>query len=408
MPNLTTEQKLVKPALDANPVPDHDLVVFRKVGGGGLRFHSLLGPDDKLSLIDKLSLGSSVTVYAVTRDQNLRHKMSVPGLKSADHVGPFTLELTLALRIEDPQVVVEKLESDPLGRLEREAREVLGRVASRMDWSEIQAPACDFEDQLLSSTVMDESGRRVASLAFLQGFAAELGLELKGVQVSRQLPSEVGEAARFLLREREQRIIEEERQKGAMQIEQLQAQREEFQAWKTNALGNIQRLGAISASATENLSKVLEQIADKVDTAPGLRTVMSELIAMRDEIAMISAVGGGANGNGGAREMKTLGASSGPALLGAAPAAGLSGLLAQLGALPLEPADRNRLQACLLRLAGEVSLQSEADPAAIEKCFRSLADQMPRLVQAIQTPDQRDLLIRLQDPDWLRTELARV
>jgi hypothetical protein len=58
MPNLTTEQRFVKPALDANPVPDHDLVVFRRLGGGGLRFHSLLGPDDKLSLVDKLSLGA--------------------------------------------------------------------------------------------------------------------------------------------------------------------------------------------------------------------------------------------------------------------------------------------------------------------------------------------------------------
>lgn len=407
MPNLTTDQKLVKPALDANPVPGHNLVVFRRVGGGGLRFHSLLGPDDKLGLVDKVLLGSSVTAYAVTRDQNLRHKMAVPSLKSADHVGPFTLDFALAFRVTDPQILVEKLESDPLGRLEREVREVLGRVASRMHWSEVQAPASDFEDQLLSSTVMDESGRRVPSLAFLQRFAAELGLELKGIQVSRQLPSSVGEAARVLLREREQRIIDEELQKTALKNEQLQAQREEFQAWKANALGNIQRLGAISASATNNLAKVLEQIADKVDTAPALRTVMSELISMRDEIAMISAVGGGAHGNGGSREIKTLAAPSGLALPGATPAMGLSGLLAQLAALSLEPADRNRLQSCLLRLAGETALQGEADPAVMDECFRSLADLMPRLVQGVQSADQRDLLIRLQDPDWLRAELAQ-
>lgn len=401
MPNLTMEKKLVKPALDANSVPDHDLVIFRRVGGGGLRFHSILGPGDKLSLVDKLSLGASVAVYAVTRDQNLRHEMSVAGLKSADHVGPFTMDLTLSLRSTNPQVLVEKLESDPLGRLEREVREVLGRVASRMDWSEVQAPACDFEDQLLSSTVLGEAGRRVPSLAFLQGFAAELGLDLKGIQVSRQLPAEVGEATRVRWREQERRIIDEEMQKSAMMNEQLQAEREEFQAWKANAR-------AIGTSVTTNLAKVMAQIADKVESAPGLRTVMNDLIAMRAEIAMISTVGGGANGNGGSREMKILEASSGPALLGAAPAAGLTGLLAQLATLPLDRADRNRLQSSLLRLAGEVSLQGEADPAVIEECFRGLADQMPCLVQAIQTPDQRDLLIRLQDPDWLRAELARV
>jgi hypothetical protein len=406
MPNLTLEKRLVKPALDANPVPDHDVVVFLKVGGGGLRFHSRLGPGDKLSLTDKLFLGSRITAYAVTRDQNLRHKVAVPGLKSADHVGPFTLDLTLALRINDPQILVEKLESDPLGRLEKEVKEVFGRVASRMEWSGIQAPACDFEDQLLSSTVMDETGRRVASLAFLQGFAMELGLEVKGVQASRQLTAEVGEAARVLMREREQRIIDEELQKSALKSEHLQAQREEFQAWKTNALSNIQRLGEISASATKNLTKVLEQIADKVDSAPALRTVMNELIAMRDEIAMISSVGGSSPGNGGSREMKTLG-TSGPALLGAVPAAGISGLLAQLAALPLEPADRNRLNSCLLRLAGEITLHGDADPTVIDECFHSLADQMPHLVQAVQSAEQRDLLIHLQDKDWLQAELAR-
>ncbi len=406
MPNLTLEQKLVKPALDANPVPDHDLVVFRRVGGGGLRLHSILGPDDKLGLVDKVRLGSSVAVYAVTRDQNLRHKMNIPALKSADHVGPFALNLTLAFRITDPQVLVEKLESDPLGRLERETREVLGRVASRMDWSEVQASAYNFEDHLLSTAIQDESGRRVPSLAFLQRFAEELGLELKGIQVSRQLPAEVGEAARVLLREREQRMIDEELQKTALKNEQLQAQREEFQAWKANTLGNIQRLGAISTSATSNLAKVLEQIADKVDTAPALRTVMSELISMRDEIAMISAVGGGAPTNV-SQEMKTLAASSGPVLLGTAPAAGLTGLLDRLAALPLKPADRNRLHACLLHLAGELARQGEADPATIDACFRHLAAQMPLLVQAVQPAVQRDLLLRLQDPDWLRAELAQ-
>lgn len=406
MPNLTTEHRLVKPALDANPIPDHELVVFRKVGGG-LRFHSLLGPGERLGLVDKVLLGSSVTVYAVTRDQNLRHKVAVPGLKSADHVGPFSLDLVLALRITDPRILVEKLESDPLGRLDREVREILGRVASRMDWSEVQAQACDFEDQLLASALTDESGRRVPSLTFLQRFAAEFGLELKAIQVSRQLPAQVGEAARVLLREREQRIIDEELQKTALKNEQLQAQREEFQAWKANALGNIQRLGTISASATNNLAKVLEQIADKVDTAPALRTVMSELISMRDEIAMISAVGGDANGKGGPGGAKVLGASTGPAFLAAEPSEGLAGILAQLAALPLEPTDRNRLNSCLLRLAGEVALHDEANRGTIDECFRSLADQMPRLVPAVQSADQRDLLIHLQDPDWLQAQLTR-
>lgn len=407
MQNLTLEERLVQPALDANPVPDHDLVVFRRVGEGGLRFHSLLGPGGRLSVVDKLRLGSRIAAYAVTRDQNLRHRVVVPNLESADHVRPFALDLSLAFRIADPRIVVEKLESDPLGRVEKEVREVLGRVASRMDWSAIKAPACDFEDQLLSTMVMDVAGGRVASLALLQGFAVELGLEVKGIQVSRQLPAEVGEAERFLMRESEQRIIEEEQQKSALQSDQHQAQREELQAWKTNAIGSIQLVGELSASATKSLSKSLGQIADKVDTVPALRTAVHDLLGMGDEIGMIPTVGGGRRGDDSLRDMKTIPASSGTGLLGAAPAAGLSGLLAQLATLPLEPADRNRLNSCLLRLTSELVLHGDASAATIDECFHDLADQMPRLVQVVQSADQRDLLVRLQDKDWLCAELAR-
>lgn len=408
MPNLTMDRGLVKPALGANPLPDHDLVIFRREGGG-LRFHSLLGPSDRLSLFDKISLGSNLAVYAVSRDQNLRHKLKIEGLKSADLVGPFSLDLTLALRAQDPQVLVEKLESDPVLRLEREVQEILGRAASRMDWTEVQAPACDFEDQLLSSTVLDDAGRRVPGLTFLQHFAEELGLEIKGIQVARRFSDEVGEAARVAWREREQRLIAEERQKTALVNEQLRTRLDEYQAWKINALGNIQRLGTISASATANLEKVLEQIADKVDTAPALRSVINELISMRNEIATISSMGDARDGNGAGRELKVVGGSAGPALLAADPAAGrLSGILNRLAAVPWEPADRNRLQAGLLRLAGELSLQGEANEKKVVECFVALEEQVPRLVKAVQTPEQRDLLLQLQDRDWLRAELGQV
>ena len=407
MPNLTTEQLFVKPALDANPHPGHDLVVFRRVGKGQ-RFHSCLGPDDRLGLMDKLALGSNLVAYAVSRDQNLRHKVSIAGLKSADHVGPFGLDLTLALCIIQPQLLVEKLESDPLGRLEREVQEVLGRVASRMEWSEIESTAYDFEDQLLSTTVLDDSGARVPSLAFLQRFAVELGFQLRGIQVSRQFSEEVGEGNRVARREKEQRRIFEEEKKTALLNQQLESRLKEYEAWQANALGNIQRLGAISQSATSSLAKVLAQISDKVDSAQALRSVMNELNAMRNEIAVLATVGDG--GSGSNSEMRSMAGASPAALLASSPFDPVSGLVSRifgcLNGIPWQPGERNRLYSSLLRLAGEL-IQDETDDEVVRECCRSLEEQVPTLIKAVQTPEQREILLRLLDPEWLRAQMTQ-
>ena len=91
MPNLTIDQKLVKSVLDANPVPGHDLVIFRRLGEQGCRFHSVLGPDQKLGTADRLLLGSRLVAYAVTRDQNLRYRFAIQDLRSQEGLGPFSL-----------------------------------------------------------------------------------------------------------------------------------------------------------------------------------------------------------------------------------------------------------------------------------------------------------------------------
>jgi len=411
MPNLTTEKSFVKPVLGVHPIAGHDLVVFRKVNGGQ-RFHSQLGPTDTLGLFPKLFYGSTLVAYAVTRDQSLRHTVRIEELKSADHFGPFALEVMLALSIAGAQLLVERLEDDPLSRLASEVQTVLGRAASRMEWSRIQAPPGDFEHQLLTSeTELDETGKPISSQAFLQAFAKDLGLRLKRIQVARQFSADVGEATRVAWREQERRRIDQEVLESELLKKQLENRQREYEAWQTNTLGNIQRLGAISASATENLEKVLNQIADKVDTVPGLRTVMNELIAMRDEIAQLSSVGGGP-APAGLREMKVVGALSPAAMLTtSAPSDPVTSLLdrlsTRLGSISWEPADRSRLYSSLLRLAGELARQGEADSQVLVECRRSIKEQVPRLIKSVQTPEQRDLLLRLDDPEWLRSELAQ-
>jgi hypothetical protein len=408
MPNLTTEQRIVKPVLDANPIPDHDLVIFKKVGGG-YRFHSVINPDlgGGPSFLSKVVFGANFVNYAVTRDRNLRYKLAVESLYSADHVGPFSLQLTLLLCVESSQLLVEKLESDPLLRLEQEVREVLGGVASRMSWSAIEAEAGEFENQLLAEHVMNDAGARVSSLVCLQEFALPVGLRLKGIQVSRTFSAEIGEEMRVSKEEERQRKIAEAQHKTALLKRQLQSQEAQFDAWQRNALSKIELIGALSESATANLQKVLVQISDKVDTAAALRSVLNELLAMRQEISRLPSLGESGEGNGDSGRLIVAGDLP---RLAAAPRNPVESFLTRAfelaRGLDCEPTEKGRLLSLVLHLLGELALHEEADEDAVLDYGAKLREQVRRLMRSTHTNQQREFLLQLQDVDIIRAELA--
>jgi hypothetical protein len=288
MPNLTIERRLVKAVPDANPVPGHDLVIFRKLGAGGRRFHSVLGPDQKLGAVDRLLFGSHLEAYAVTRDQNLRYRFSLQELRSQEGLGPFSLSFTLSLSVADARKLVEGLERDPLRRLQEEIEEVTGELARSMSWDQIERPSDEVERRLSEADVRDEAGRRMPCLERLRGFALDLGLILRGVQIARTLSPEFGEENRAAqTAKRQQKILQAEHEVEHMR-RKLQGDLEETQAWKIHALGNIERIGKISERAAGNLAKVLAQISDKVDSAPALQGVLQELRVMRQEIFVLA------------------------------------------------------------------------------------------------------------------------
>src|SRR5436305_15272652 len=104
MSNLTRDRNLVRYAVGIDPVPDHYLVVHKKVGFGRC-FRASLAPGERLqrSLLER---ANSFVAYAVPCDRNLRHDFVRP-LKTHDQIHSFELKLSLEYRVSDPQLLVE-------------------------------------------------------------------------------------------------------------------------------------------------------------------------------------------------------------------------------------------------------------------------------------------------------------
>jgi hypothetical protein len=409
MANLTIEKGLVEPVSDASPNPGHDVVVLR-VKGNARYFHSIVTEDAQPSVLSKLFQLGTFETYAVDMDPDQRLQIQIANLKSADHLGPFSLDLAIAFHVVDSQLLVKKLRSDPLRRLEREIEDALAREAKRMEWSKIADLEAEFERRLLSAPVIDNSGKRVPSLSYLQGFAKRVGLELKTIQVSRYLPEKVGKPTQIAFDEAIQREEIKEKALTEKLNRQLKGEIEVSEAEHRHLLEDMERLGMVRQGITDNLNKILTQIADKIVTFPELRRAVEELRAIRQELLMLPSLSRAGEKGDGASEVKRIGDYSGsrPSSASQGTLHGfLSHVLFHMGELACEPRDRDRLLCSILRLLGEVALLEEANPVAVEDYVAAFEQHARRLTdaRAIQTVEQRTILEQLREPEAIRAAI---
>ncbi len=182
--NLTLDRHIVHRLAEISPQSGRDLIVFKKLGVNGNRgrFFARRGPDDSLlGLRLALLFTPSFIAYAVTRDQDLRYEFSRQ-VVNYDRECEFTLTITLTLAIDDPQRVVEQLEEDPLGRLEKEADHLFVQAAGREGWSSIAKLNVAFARKVLESESVDAHGTRAANLTLLEEFAKRRGFLLRNVE----------------------------------------------------------------------------------------------------------------------------------------------------------------------------------------------------------------------------------
>lgn len=389
--NLTLKSEIVRPVLEVNPIPGHDLVVFERIGTDGHRFHALLPPDQEMrkGLLGTLGLTKFVA-YAVTRDSDLRYEFT-RDVTTWDQAGSFTLRCTLTFGVSNPRLLVEQLARDPLKRLERIAGDLFANAASRVNWVTIENQGLAFERQVLSSQSVDAAGVQGSNLTILREFATGRGFKLRDVNLSVVFPPEFGEVIR---RQRE------ERQKQLIRASTAETERLELELRsKLAQVDTVQTtLRGLVSSAGANLDRMLGNIADGVTSPGALRSVLVELLDTFSHVSRaVSAAGGGGNDPSLALRDRVLAVlPEGSSAAAAHPAARYAGdIVALVADLSCAQSDKDQLVSATFHLLGELMLGTEADGETVERYRGGLRSGFEALLPALKSQRQHQVLTEL-------------
>jgi hypothetical protein len=188
MTNKTRAQRLVAEASSLAPPPGHVLVIF-KATSSGRHLHGCLLPGERFKKASFLESKSGYFAYAVPIDDELRHRFAAE-FRTHDQAYTFTLHLTLDYRVGDPVSLVENVDEDPICRVEEEIGSLLRSVLKGIEWSTIDREPIDLSDILFQGTIERERSR-LTILEWIRRFAARYGLEVRRIQVERDLPAQV-------------------------------------------------------------------------------------------------------------------------------------------------------------------------------------------------------------------------
>jgi hypothetical protein len=389
MDNLTRGLRIVYEAPDFRPVPGHDLVIFKRVGAG-LNFLRLMpaGQEFRPKLMQSRT---SLVAFAVSRDPNWDHKF-FKRLLHVDQIYQFTLHCAVAFHVADPQRLVELLDRDPLRRLEDEAIELFGGSVAHLDWDIVSGDEEQMSQEALRSEIRDRNGVLRSNREHYERFAAEYGIAVDRVVLTRSLPTEELKvpAAR--------KSADEARQIGWITHPvQLDTKMREKQ------LRSFDREQRIIDSGFEATIEALRRAAGNIGSFDEISGAVDHLVEIRSKVQL--ALGGGDSATA------MLGAGSSPSLPATAAHAGglpdlLHGLARLFAALPPEPSIRD-LGCAALRLLAELLADGNGDPVQVDVYRDALHQGFTRVLEAHQLePADNQLLRHLQDVEAVRREIA--
>jgi hypothetical protein len=384
---LTEDKGLVRRLNGVAPIPGHYLVVFKRVKEGR-RLHGWYEPGMpfKKPLLESID---SFIAYAVPADGNLRHPFQ-RSYKSHDLVHSYTLSFTLDYRVADPGTLVEKLDLDPLKRLEDEVHLLLVQKNKTLDWSAVEEEEDDLENVLFHDGMAHRESAPNHEL--LRRFAATQGFEVKRVVVTRDLPpGEIGVKSKKVETERNLVVLElEHKEKSLSQRLELERQGEE------NSFGRQEK---VQDGFADSIVQVTGQVAGQIHTMDDAQRVLGKMSTMQHTM-LNPAVGG------------TVALSAGTAgmLLPTAPETGsplqvlLSEVLEKLGHVTCSAEAHHQLLSDVLHVIAEAVRGPEAQEDILNQYAENIRDLRDKLKLK---PDQFKLLKRLAKPDELRREVGR-
>jgi hypothetical protein len=420
MDNLTRNLRLAWEAPDCSPRPGHDLVIYRR-DGGGMRFLQVAA-DGARPHRGWFASSANLAAIAVSSDRHWNHAF----FRLLLHVGQvhrFTLHCSIDFHVGDPRLLAEHLARDPLRCIEDEATKLFGHTAAHLEWTEIAAA----EDRIGERVLAHPGGGRDAvvrsNLEHLQLFAAGYGIAIDAVRLQRTLGeeevkvgiTEADAAAQLQIATIEQlpklqriRLDGEVDKLSELRRAELARLEREAQADADAFRRRASFLDSSSKAAIDTLSRLAGHVNSFSDAGEALDEIERLRHHLLGSLAPIQPAGSLA------APAARAGMMNGAAALAPA-ASGLPGLAVLLESLarlftvlPRQPANR-QLAVAALHLLAEIldDDNGDADPGEIERhrvaigeSFGLLLDNGPLDDGAMHT------LRRLQDVDALRREMA--
>lgn len=181
--NLTIDEALVLPQCDLAPVPDCDLVIYKRIRDHGLQHHATLGPATPFSprFLERLY---TFVGYAVTKEKDLRYTTS-QYVQDRDHIHTMSIRSTFRYRVSDSKTVADLVDSDPLGQVIAEAKMVLSSAVSQLPWDLLR------QDSFNPKSILDHSHGQnednTTQLDHIRRFARRRGLSIESIELERIL-----------------------------------------------------------------------------------------------------------------------------------------------------------------------------------------------------------------------------
>lgn len=263
MSHLTIEKKLVqKKGGDLKPVRGYDLVLYKNN-----RYDRIVPNGRKPNLGIQRHM-NTYECFAVNRDRNLTLKFDQP-IVHDDNVHEFRVDYEIVYHVSDPIQVVEKLDQDPLNRIKKQVKKVIGRYLSGARWQEIVDQNLFGELRERSLNDLSKAGRNNMEVNFDQiaEFALNYGIELEEVHFSRRIsdkfiPVDV-EVDETKAREKKRHELEEQRIKLAEALKKNQR--------------DYSKNDALSESLDNAIRVVMEKFSHGVDNVEDLNETLVQL-----------------------------------------------------------------------------------------------------------------------------------
>ena len=426
------DRRIVWLLQEVAPEPGCDLVIFEQVGQGK-KFREVVpaGEEFRVPLAERALHRRKYLAYAVVRDPNLEHEVSIP-CDSRDGLGPLAVHATIYFEVSNPRRLAEA--GDPLPRLMEEVKRLARRAVSRFEWSTLVDGEVDVEQEILSAMATDESGDRLPHAEILRNLASQLGLRLKNIRLSTSLPTyetdpgreihkigkqeRVAEAEHDRLkkeakRQAELQAAEEENRRALDQIraererwqEEHQSQIEALRRGRLTVQANAERLRELAGRVVGALGIAMDGVASRMETPQEL---VGAIEAIRDVQRRTRLLVPGTES-----ESQAL-AEASPTLLTAATGPRgrvirkISELFEIAAHLPPDSNQPRRVTSIGLHMLAEALLGAAADPALLSRFHRDLEEEIKTLVASgrASSHEQLTVLKHFCDVEALKVDLA--